>query len=83
MNVLYFAKMRQLVGTGAEALELPMAISTPRELISWLCDKGENYRAAFADLSTVKVAINQEYASLDEMISSEDEIAFFPPVTGG
>ena len=53
-----------------------------QELIDWLKDRGEGFAVAFSDPSLVRVAVNQEYATLDKPISQGDEVAFFPPVTG-
>jgi len=52
-------------------------------LINYLEQKGDNYKAAFAQSDLIRVAINQEYVNLDHPISNNDEIAFFPPMTGG
>ena len=54
-----------------------------RALLDWLINRGESYKAVFSDLSLIRVAVNQEYVDLDNAITKGDEIAFFPPVTGG
>jgi len=54
-----------------------------RDLVVWLEGRGEGFAAAFADDALVRVAVNQEYATMDEPVSPGDEVAFFPPVTGG
>ncbi len=54
-----------------------------RGLIDWLKGRGGGYAEAFADLSVVRVAVNQEYVTLDHPVAEEDEVALFPPVTGG
>tara|TARA_B100000214_G_scaffold265126_1_gene196317 strand:+ start:162 stop:413 length:252 start_codon:yes stop_codon:yes gene_type:complete len=83
MRILYFAWVRDKIGAGEETIELPDNIRTTRELIDWLKDRGEGFAVAFSDPSLVRVAVNQEYATLDKPISQGDEVAFFPPVTGG
>lgn len=83
MKVLYFAWLRQKVGIGEEILSPPETVSTPSDLIGWLRTQGPAYETAFADISAVKVAINQEFSEFDAPLNPNDEVAFFPPVTGG
>lgn len=83
MKLLYFAWLRQKIGMGEETVSPPASAATPAELVGWLRTRGDGYATAFADVSAIKVAINQEFASFDDPISDGDEIAFFPPVTGG
>ncbi len=83
MKILYFAWVREKTGIGEETLEIPKEIRTARDLVGWLKDRGEGFSLAFSDDRLVRVAVNQEYATLDEPVSSDDEVAFFPPVTGG
>ena len=83
MKLLYFGWVRTRIGIGSETLELPSGITDVRALMDWLKQRGDGYRMAFEDLTTIRVAINQEMATLDASISSEDEVALFPPMTGG
>ena len=83
MRLLYFGWVRTRIGIGSETLELPSGIRDVRALVDWLKQRGDGYRVAFEDLTTIRVAINQEMATLDASISSEDEVALFPPMTGG
>ena len=83
MKLLYFGWVRTRIGIGSETLELPSGITDVRALMDWLKQRGDGYRVAFEDLTTIRVAINQEMATLDASISSEDEVALFPPMTGG
>ncbi len=83
MKVIYFAWLRQRLGKREEDISPPDEIDTPRKLINWLSEQDTVYAGVFNDLSTIKVAIDQEYGSLDSDLSSASEIAFFPPVTGG
>ena len=83
MKILYFAWVRDKIGVGEEVVDLPVDIRTTRDLIEWLRDRGDGFAAAFSDISLVRVAVNQEYATLDKPVSQGDEVAFFPPVTGG
>ena len=83
MRLLYFGWVRTQIGIGGETLEPPAEITDVRALIDWLKQRGESYRVALEDLTTIRVAINQEMANLDATVSSEDEVALFPPMTGG
>ena len=83
MKILYFAWVREKTGVGEETVDIPSDIQTARDLVKWLKDRGEGFAAAFSDDALVRVAVNQEYATLDEPVASGDEVAFFPPVTGG
>ena len=83
MNILYFAWLRQKIGTGEETLATPAEVTTVQGLVDWLITQEGGYRDAFKDTSAIKVAINQEFADFDAILSPNDEVAFFPPVTGG
>ena len=81
MTVLYFAWVRQTVGKSEEHVDLSAA--TVRALAEQLAARGGGYAQAFADLARLRVAVNREHAAFDAPIAADDEIAFFPPVTGG
>ena len=81
MTLLYFAWVRQKIGKGEEKLTAPAA--DVAALIAHLKGLGPNYADAFADLSRIRVAVNQRHVALDSKIGPDDEVAFFPPVTGG
>ncbi|MFP6698144.1 MAG: molybdopterin converting factor subunit 1 [Alphaproteobacteria bacterium] len=83
MKVLYFAWLRDRVGVAEEIVEPPIEVTTVGELIAWLAQRSARHGEAFADPAIVRCAINQDYAKADESFSRTDEIAFFPPVTGG
>lgn len=83
VQVLYFAWVRQKTGTAQETLTPPPEVTTVGALVDWIRGRGDNYRAALADMDVVRVAVNQEYVGLDHPVAAGDEIAFFPPVTGG
>ena len=83
MKVIYFAWLRQRVGTGEERVEPPPSVATVKALVEWLKERSPGHAAALADLRVVRVAINQEFAAWDAAIAPGDEVAFFPPVTGG
>ncbi len=83
MKLLYFAWLRTKIGTGAEEIEPPEGVADVAGLLDWLKGRGDGYADALADLSLVRVAVNQEYVALDHPVAPDDEIALFPPVTGG
>jgi len=83
MKVLYFAWLRSKTGIAEEDISPPETVATVGQLIDWLKEKGEGYQAAFADLAVVRVAVNQEYVDFDHPVKAGDEVAMFPPVTGG
>lgn len=83
MKLLYFAWVRQMIGRSEETVDPPARVKTAGDLVAWLVSRGEGYAAALGDTKRVRVAINQEHASLAESVGPDDEVAFFPPVTGG
>lgn len=83
MKILYFAWLRERLGVGEEFVSPPSAINTVEDLLDWLVERGPEFRAALHDRQVIRVAVNQEYAKLDHQLKRDDEIAFFPPVTGG
>lgn len=83
MKILYFARLRQIIGRGQEDIDVPADVKTVSALIDYLKSQDEGIAVAFADLRTLKVAINQSHASLDASLAGATEVAFFPPVTGG
>ena len=83
MKLLYFAWIRTNLGVAEELLDVPSEIKDVEGLLEWLINRGESYKTVFSDLSLIHVSVNQEYVDLDNAITQGDEIAFFPPVTGG
>jgi molybdopterin synthase sulfur carrier subunit len=83
MKLLYFAWLKTRTGVGEEEVSPPPEVTTVRELLDWIRSRGGGYAEALSDLSVIKVAINQEFARPDDPVSSGDEVALFPPVTGG
>ena len=81
MDVLYFAWVRERIGLPKETVETPAV--TVAELIEELKAREERYAAAFADLSALRVALDQELAEFDAPLEGVREVAFFPPMTGG
>ncbi len=83
MKILYFAWIKLKVGIGEEEVTPPDDVDTVDSLIHWLKTRSPGFHEAFADLNTVRMAVNQDYVSIHHPIGPFDEIAFFPPVTGG
>jgi sulfur-carrier protein len=81
LDVRYFAWLRERIGEGAETVET--RADTVRGLVEELRAREERYALAFADLRSVRVALDQELAELDAPLGQAREVAFFPPMTGG
>ena len=81
IEVLYFAWVRERIGLPREKVETQAA--TVRDLVAELRAREDRYEAAFADLSALRVALDQELGDFDAPLSGVREVAFFPPMTGG
>jgi molybdopterin converting factor subunit 1 len=83
MNILYFAWMREHTGCATEEIELPDGVKTVADLVPHLANRSDGHAKALRNLKTVRIAVNRTYGALDTPVNQSDEIAFFPPVTGG
>jgi molybdopterin converting factor subunit 1 len=83
MNILYFAWVKQKVGTGAETVSPPPDVVDVAGLVTWLSARSPGHADAFALPKLVRAAVNQEFCKPDHPVGVGDEVAFFPPVTGG
>lgn len=83
MKLLYFAWLRSRIGLAEEDVSPPAEIRTVGDLLGWLSLRSEGHGAALKDLAIVRVAVNQEFARADHPVKAGDEVALFPPVTGG
>lgn len=81
MDVLYFAWVRERIGLPKEQIETTAA--TVADLVDELRAREERYAAAFADLSALRVAVDQELVDFNAPLAGVREVAFFPPMTGG
>lgn len=83
MRVLYFAWLRTRAGVAEEEVTPPADVRTVGDLLAWLRLRSDGHAAALKDLAIVRVAVNQDFARLDHPVKAGDEVALFPPVTGG
>lgn len=83
MKVLYFAWVRNAVGTGQEDVAPPAEVATVRQLLDWLAGRSAGHGEALADRARIRVAVNQAFAAPEDPVAAGDEVAIFPPVTGG
>jgi sulfur-carrier protein len=83
LRLLYFAWLRERVGRAEEELALPPSVRTLGELTCWLAARDAEHGAAFARPQLIRAAVNQQFAGPDTELASGDEVAFFPPITGG
>ncbi|MDP7150099.1 MAG: molybdopterin converting factor subunit 1 [Paracoccaceae bacterium] len=81
MDVLYFAWVRERIGLPKERVDTNA--TTVAELVAELRAREDRYEAAFADLSALRVAVDQDLTDFDAPITNAREVAFFPPMTGG
>lgn len=82
MKVLYFAQYKEQLGCANEEIEGLQQVATVSDLIRLLAGRGGAWNQVFSDRRLL-VSVNQEMASLEDSVSASDEVAFFPPVTGG
>ena len=83
MKILYFAHFREKANIAEEDIVLPKGVEDVNGLLDWLAARGEGYADAFADRDHIRVAVNQEHVEFDAAVKDGDEVAFFPPMTGG
>jgi molybdopterin synthase sulfur carrier subunit len=81
MDVLYFAWLRERIGLSREEVDTNAA--TVADLVEELAAREARYAMAFADLSAIRVAVDQELTGFDAPLAGAREVAFFPPMTGG
>ena len=83
IRVRYFAAVKESVGRDAEEIDVPADVSTVGGLRAWLRERGGAYEGAFSETRLVRSALNQDMVQSTAQIKPGDEVAFFPPVTGG
>jgi molybdopterin synthase sulfur carrier subunit len=83
MRLLYFAWLRTRIGTAEETIDPPASVRSVAGLVDWLKARGPQFAEALKNQKLVRVAVNQEYVGYDHPLAPGDEVALFPPVTGG
>jgi len=82
LKIIYFAALRREIGVGEESVSPPAEIATVAQLVDWLKGRSANHAKALS-APRLMAAVNQDHAAMDAAVSAADEVAFFPPVTGG
>jgi molybdopterin synthase sulfur carrier subunit len=83
VELVYLARLRDAFGTSRERVELPDGVSSVSGLLEWLRARGGAWARELAPGRAVRVAVNHDVAREDAPLKAGDEIALFPPVTGG
>ena len=83
MHILYFAWLKDRLGCAEETVALPPEVEDVAALLDWMRARSPRHREAFAEGGRIRAAVNREFAAQTTRIAPGDEVAFFPPVTGG
>jgi len=83
VKLRFFASLKEQLGREAEEIDVPADVSTVGGLRAWLRERGGAYEGAFSETRLVRSALNQDMVQSTAQIKPGDEVAFFPPVTGG
>ncbi|MDP2433388.1 MAG: molybdopterin converting factor subunit 1 [Pseudomonadota bacterium] len=83
VRLLYFARLREVFATGQETPDIPENVTTLADLLDWLRQRGGVWAEELAAGRAYRVAINQDLVERDALLHESDEVAIFPPVTGG
>jgi len=83
VKILYFAWLRERIGKAEEELEPPPWVTTVGELMHWLAARDAEHAAAFANPRVIRAALDRTHVRADAALAGGQEIAFFPPMTGG
>ncbi|MDP1757958.1 MAG: molybdopterin converting factor subunit 1 [Pseudohongiella sp.] len=82
LTIQYFASIREALGQSSEQLSLPEGVSTVAELTQHLALRGQHWMM-LDDNTQVLIAVNQRVADRSAILHGNEEVAFFPPMTGG
>ena len=83
LTVRFFASVKEQLGKDVEEIEVPAGIGTVAALRAHLMKRGGDWQTVFSEKKLVRAAVNQEMSQAGAAIKAGDEVAFFPPVTGG
>lgn len=83
MKVLYFAWVREAIGTGQEEVAPPASVTTVAALVGWLAGRSDGHASALADPTRLRAALDGVFVPSDAVLGEAAEVAIFPPVTGG
>tara|TARA_B100000131_G_scaffold293864_1_gene309511 strand:- start:1048 stop:1299 length:252 start_codon:yes stop_codon:yes gene_type:complete len=83
MKILYFSWIREKIGKNSEEIDKPKEIINVADLVNHLKNSSKHHSDALNNMKIVRIAVNQNFSDLKTKINNEDEVAFFPPVTGG
>jgi sulfur-carrier protein len=83
ITVLYFARLKESLNYSTEEMELPEGVKTVAQLKTHLAERGEAWANLFNGKQTIRAAINHGLVDNEAAVKDGDEVAFFPPVTGG
>jgi len=83
VKLVYFAWVRERIGKADEEVSLPEGLATVGDLVAWLKGRGEEYAYAFENEGVVRAAIDRVHARPEALLAGANEVAFFPPMTGG
>lgn len=83
LKILYFARIKEALGVAQESIALPKDANDVAGLTAWLRQRGITWQTELAPGKALRVAVNQVMVGMDAAITDGDEIAYFPPVTGG
>jgi sulfur-carrier protein len=83
MKVVYFAWLRERIQRPEEEIAFPASVTTVREALAYLSGLDENYAYAFEKPEIIRAALDKKHVKPEALIAGAQEIAFFPPMTGG
>lgn len=83
LNIVYFAWVKERIGRGEETIEIPENVASVTDLLNHLTELDSSYQHAFSEPQKLRFALDQEFVQIDALLADRQELAIFPPVTGG
>ena len=83
MKLVYFASVREAIGLSSEDRDIPCEARTVGDFVIWLRGQSQEHAVALDDLSRMRFALDQNMVTADALLGDGEELAIFPPVTGG